>query len=211
MIVVVSTGNDIIALAATDSHRTCRDRFFSRIINQDEKQHYHSFPENAGLSFSYFVWLIWSIKESAYKYCSRADPQLVYAPLKFAVETLESGDSIIEGRARYQDILLYSRSWLNDRFIATIVSDEPEFDGILHGVHQIASPEYASQSVMVREHALASLACHFPGATLRIGRAPGGPPVVWNGDEPLNLPISLAHHDQYVAYAYRLPPNARRT
>ncbi|HEV2355682.1 MAG TPA: 4'-phosphopantetheinyl transferase superfamily protein [Puia sp.] len=207
----MSTGNDIVALAATDRDRTCRYRFFSRIITHYEKQQYNSFQEHTGSSFSQYVWLLWSIKESAYKYWSRANPQLVFAPLKISVRRLNassaSGD-VIDGLATHGATVLYSRSWMNNEFIATIVSKDCAFEDTWHGVQRIGSPDYVSQSAMVRELALTSLSSHYPGAPLRIEKAPGGPPVVWHGDQPMDVPLSLAHHGHYVAFAYRFFPNS---
>ncbi|HLI93706.1 MAG TPA: 4'-phosphopantetheinyl transferase superfamily protein [Puia sp.] len=203
----MSAGNDIVALAATDSDRTCRYRFFSRIITQHEKQQYFGFPESAGLSFYQYVWLLWSIKESVYKYRSRANPRLPFAPLKIGVRQLNacSPGNLIAGLATHEDAVLYSRSWLNSEFIATVVSNDRRFQGTRHGVQRIGSPDAASQSAIVRELALTSLARHYPGAALRIEKTPGGPPIVWDGDRPLDLPLSLAHHGHYIAFAYRLP------
>ena len=204
----MSTGNDIVALAATDDARTSHYRFFSRILSPDEQQRY-SRVTHSGLSFSKYVWLLWSIKESVYKYCSRSYPQLLFAPLSIPVERLfasSSGD-LFQGNVDYRALRLYSRSCLIDGAISTIVSEDPEFAGIRYGAHRIGQSDRASQSASVRDFALRSLSEAFPGAALRIVKAPDGPPVVWDGDKPLDIPISLAHHDHFVAWSYRLPPN----
>ena len=83
---MTSTGNDIVALAATDPDRTSRYRFYSRILTRSELDH----VAGTALPFSTFVWLLWSIKESVYKYVSRSNPRLGFAPLKIPVGQLRS-------------------------------------------------------------------------------------------------------------------------
>src|ERR1700761_7632079 len=88
---VASTGNDIVDLSATDPLRTCSHRFYSRIISGEEKTLY---DQLGGLPFDNYVWLLWSIKESVYKYTSRTNTTLVFAPLTIPVLHLDppSGD-----------------------------------------------------------------------------------------------------------------------
>ena len=162
---------------------------------------------NSGLAFSKYVWLLWSIKESVYKYCSRSNPQLLFAPLTIPVGRLlpSSGGDFFQGRVHYREMRLYSRSCLIDGAISTVVSEDPYFACTRYGVHRIGLSDQASQSALVREFALRSLSAAFPTANLRILKAPDGPPIVWDGDKPLDIPISLAHHDHFVAWSYRLP------
>jgi hypothetical protein len=32
--------------------------------------------------------------------------------------------------------------------------------------------------------------------------------VLLDGETPLDIPLSLAHHDRYIAYSFRLPSNS---
>ena len=63
----------------------------------------------------------------------------------------------------------------------------------------IGDPNHAMQSALVRKFALQSLSTVLAGASLRIVRAPDGPPEVWDGDRPVDIPVSLAHHGPWVA------------
>jgi hypothetical protein len=206
----MSTGNDIVALAATNNARTSSYRFFSRILSPHE-QHLYSQPTLPSLTFSEYVWLLWSIKESAYKYCSRSNPALGYAPLMIPVDRLSpsSTGDYFEGLVCYQETRLYSRSWLTDGAIATVVSEDPHFRRTRSGVHRIGRSDRATQSALVREFALRSLSELYPDAALRIVKSPDGPPVVHDGETMLDIPISLAHHDHFVAWSYRVPANNR--
>ncbi|HET6254194.1 MAG TPA: 4'-phosphopantetheinyl transferase superfamily protein [Puia sp.] len=197
----MSTGNDIVALAVTDPARTSRYRFYSRIVSRSELEGLGS-----ALPFPTFIWLLWSVKESAYKYISRSNPRLVFAPLKIPVSSLELREDYYEGMIQLEHIVLYSRSYVTSETIMTVVSDEKEFTNTRWGSHVIGDADYANQSASVREHALESLSTVAPG--LRIVKAPDGPPEVWDGGRILDIPISLAHHERYVAWSYRLTANS---
>lgn len=196
-----STGNDIVALSAADPVRTSQSRFFSRILLADELE----LQKTIRLDFFSFVWLLWSIKESTYKYVSRADHGLVFAPLKFAVGRLIYANGFYEGTVSMEGVALYSRSVVKGETIMTIVSEEEDFAHTRWGVHSIDGADYASQTEWVRVFALQSLSAAFPESALRIVRLPDGPPVLMDGERVVDVPVSLAHHDRYVAWSYRLP------
>jgi phosphopantetheinyl transferase (holo-ACP synthase) len=204
---MISTGNDIVALAATDKDRTCQYRFYSRILSRSELPLYDRLA-CGGLSFQSFVWLLWSVKESVYKYVSRSDHGLAFAPLKITVSRLRLHDEFCEGMIRHEQAILYSRSFLRVDTILTVVSKEKDFSLTRWGLHTIGDPSYTSQSARVRTFALQSLSTVLSGAALRIVKTADGPPEVWDGDCPLNIPLSLAHHGRYVAWSYRLPANS---
>jgi phosphopantetheinyl transferase (holo-ACP synthase) len=200
---MISTGNDIVALGATDKDRTSRFRFYSRILTRRELDQ----VAGTALPFSTFVWLFWSIKESVYKYVSRADPRLGFAPLNIPVNRLRRRKDYYEGMIGYGPATLYSRSFLREETIMTVVSEEREFTHVRWGVQGIGDSDYASQSASVRTFALQSLSTALPGVALRIIKTPDGPPEVWNNEHSLDIPLSLAHHGPYVAWSYRLPAN----
>jgi hypothetical protein len=166
-------------------------------------------PPVASLPFSSFIWLLWSIKESAYKYVSRSNPQLIFAPLMFQVSRLTWSVDCYEGTVRYDDLVLHSRSYLvPGEAILSIVDVHADFCRVRWGVRVIGDPNYASQSRQVRTFALGSLARDLPGTNLRIVKSPDGPPEVWENDHVLDIPISLAHHDKYVAWSYCFSANS---
>lgn len=212
----MSIGNDIIALAETDDTKTSLYRFYSRILTPDE----HALSAATSLPFSTFVWLLWSIKESAYKYVSRSNQQLVFAPLKILVkglssrrklssrEDLSSRGDLVTGTVCYGGVTLFSRSFVRKKVIMTIVNGEEDFGSIRWGVHVVGDSRYTTQSAAVREMALSSLSSFFPGAALQIVKTPDGPPGIRDGDRSLDIPLSLAHHGRYVAWSFRLPANS---
>jgi hypothetical protein len=207
---VASTGNDIVALIATDKERTSRSRFYSRILSAEEQTLYRQQWSPEELPFDHYVWLMWSIKESVYKYSSRIDREPVFSPLKIPVHRLDppSGDEFYKGITGYGPGTLYSRSIIRDGAIVTAVSGDEDFEDTRWGFTVIGSSNYADQSMAVRTLALNKLQAVFPRRGLRIEKACSGFPVLLEGKTPLDIPLSLAHHDRYVAYSFRLPSNS---
>jgi hypothetical protein len=206
---VASTGNDIVALIATDKERTIRYRFYSRILSAEEQTLYkQGLPDR--IPFDHYVWLMWSIKESVYKSSSRIDREPVFSPLKIPVCRLDppSGDEFYKGIAVYGPGTLYSRSIIRDGAIVTVVSGDEDFRDTRWGFTTIGSSTYTDQSAAVRALALNELYRVFPGTRLRIEKTSAGFPVLLEGGTMLDIPLSLAHHDQYVAYSFRLPSNS---
>ena len=83
-----STGNDIVALTAVNQQRTHHSRFYSKILSEAECALYDRQPP-AGMLFENFVWLLWSVKESVYKYLKRTEPGLVFAPTRIIIQKLD--------------------------------------------------------------------------------------------------------------------------
>ena len=203
---MTSTGNDIVDLSATDPLRTCSYRFYSRIISSEEKTLY---DQLGGLPFDNYVWLLWSIKESVYKYTSRTDAGLVFAPLTIPVLHLHlpSGDGFYKSMVIYGSEILYSRSIITNRLIVTVVSNDENFDRTWWGFRSIDEARYTDQSASVRTFALSKLAAALSRADLKIEKSPAGYPVVLDGNGLLDISLSLAHHGHFVAYSYYLAPD----
>jgi hypothetical protein len=215
-----STGNDIVALDATDPKRTGSARFYSRILAAAEQSIFsqQAFP---GLSFDHFVWLLWSVKESVYKYEQRILPGGAFAPLKITVcellpsckhEAPPAKDGLPPLKDEFYKAVvlsgartLYSRSIIRDGFIASVVSEDEVFEHTRWGFTSIDHPTYADQSASVRTLAIGELGASLSRSNLRIEKNRFGVPVVLDGEEALDIPLSLAHHGHYIAWSYLLP------
>jgi phosphopantetheine--protein transferase-like protein len=79
---MISIGNDIVDLSAIDKHRTQQKAFYSKILSDKEQQLY---SRSSQLPFEIYVWLLWSAKESVYKFAKRLDPELVFSPARIEV------------------------------------------------------------------------------------------------------------------------------
>lgn len=215
---MTSTGNDIVALKAINVARTIHPNFYSKIISPAEKDIYdHQF--SGTLPLEHFVWLLWSVKESAYKYAQRLMPDLVFSPTRTVVTQLSppaSGpitqlqgtgfnhDEVYQGRVTINGQTCYSRSFITNEFIFSVVNHQYNFDDTYWGIQHIESSESDLQSKAVRELSTERLNQLFPGGKWQIEKNPRGYPVLLKDGFEMDMPVSFAHHDQYVGYSFKL-------
>lgn len=199
-----SAGNDIVALTAVDIQRTISPNFYSKFIIPQERDLYEQSSALKTVPFYGFVWLLWSIKESAYKYVKRLQPELIFSPSKFVVESIEEAGDFLVGTVLFQDIKLYYSSLLTEEYIETVVDAQKAFDDVYHEVIKIDQSDSESQSAAVRTLVLQKLKSVLRRDDLTISKADAGYPVIWLAGKPLDIPLSFAHHDCFVGYAFKL-------
>jgi phosphopantetheinyl transferase (holo-ACP synthase) len=212
---MISTGNDIIALKTINIARTKQNFFYRKIISVSEKDLYdRQLLDN--LPFDVFVWLLWSVKESVYKYLQRITPELVFSPARISITqlTLPAGNfveqfegrgfddnSVYKGVINFGDHTLYSRSLISEEFIFSVVNGTDDFGHIRWGIQLIHSSEPDEQSKAVREFLIQTLCPLFPGSVLLVDKSPCGYPIILKDGIEISLPVSLAHHGHYVGYS----------
>jgi phosphopantetheinyl transferase (holo-ACP synthase) len=217
---MISTGNDIVALGSVNKQRANEARFYSKVLAASEQTLYQQ-PEFAEVLFENYLWLLWSVKESAYKYLKRILPDLIFSPVKTVVTKI----NIPLGKSTYADVIewegaentkgfysgtvvfdtyqLYFRSIVCDKWISTVVNDTEGFENVYWGTHSINDKNYKHQSEAVRSFAIGRLKAYIAG-NLEINKTPAGYPVVFNDKKESPIPLSLAHHDHFVAYSFKL-------
>jgi phosphopantetheinyl transferase (holo-ACP synthase) len=217
---VKSTGNDIVALKAIDIRRTTSTAFYSKFIIPAEQALYQQ-PQLSAIPFENFIWLLWSVKESVYKYLQRSEPGLIFSPAKIIVKDiriphLQTEDSFINqvwesdqtredfynGRVIYGSYQLYFRSKINAEFIASVVNNTSEFENVYWGVSSIEQTDAENQSIQTRKLLLNKLKHVDAGDDLQIQKNTSGCPVLLKNSTPLNIPVSLAHHFQFISYSF---------
>jgi phosphopantetheinyl transferase (holo-ACP synthase) len=220
---MTSTGNDIVALKAINIARTQQPNFYLKIISAEEKNLYDQrFSDK--LPLGHFVWLLWSVKESAYKYLQRITPELAFSPTRILITLLElptssppinfegnkiesrgfDKGSVYKGIAGFGTDLLYFSSVINDDFIFTVVNCEDNFGDICWGIELIDSAEPAHQSKAVREFLLNRLNNLFPGGKWQIEKNVHSCPFLLKEGFEIAVPVSLTHHDGWVGYVFQV-------
>ena len=200
-----SAGNDIVALTAVDQQRTVSPNFYSKFIIPPERELFEQSSAMKTVSFCSFVWLLWSVKESAYKYFKRMQPELIFSPSKIVVAEIEvSDEGFFTGTLSFQNTALYYRSQITDEHIATIVNDEQTFAGVYHDVTKINKADNESQSAAVRQLALQKLQAILKLNDLSISKSDVGYPIVMQDTKLLDVALSFAHHDFFVGYSFKI-------
>jgi phosphopantetheinyl transferase (holo-ACP synthase) len=217
-----SAGNDIVALRTVNKQRTGQFRFYSKILSVSEQVLYHQ-PGPAIIPFVNYVWLLWSVKESVYKYLKRSIPDLLFSPTSIGIQNIEiptaswknvSGSCIqwedsgnreefYRGKVIYGSHIFYFRSKISEDWIATVVNDDEHFNNVCWGIQSTDDASSFHQSKAVRTLLLNKLHAFFPG-DLQVKKSPVGYPVIVKGKQEQPIPVSLSHDDLFVAYSFAI-------
>jgi len=218
---MTNSGNDIISLKEINSTRTKQVQFYSKILTASEITLYRE-GEFAEIPFEKFVWLIWSLKESAFKCLQRANPTLIFSPTKFMVNHLsippgfratKFNVSQIEGAGfddtfafkgiiTFESDTLFSRSLVYEELIVSVVNDHSNFENTWWGIKLIDKPDPKNQSMAVRKFLVDKLRRLFHVDELRIDKSTHGFPIIVQGGKEIAISASLSHHDHLVAYSF---------
>lgn len=199
---MISAGNDIVALQAVDTQRTQNPAFYSKFITPAE----FALHNPNEITLVNFVWLLWSAKESAYKYAKRLNPELIFAPVKIAVQsfrifgqlkTHEDAHNQYSGQLKINDASLPFIAVVADQFIVTVIDQ----GDINWAVKQIDMSDYESQSQAVRNFLLDGLKM----SGVSVEKHPVGYPVLFKYGKQLDIAVSFAHHHRYISYCYQIP------
>ena len=216
-----STGNDIVALGTIDALRTNQFRFYSKILSFTEQALYHELGFEQ-MPFQHYVWLLWSVKESAYKYLKRNIPGLVFSPTKIIIQSLQislenwddkecqcngNKETLYKGEIMYENSFFYFRSKICKEWIVTVVNDTENFENVYWGLQTIDDTDADHQSKSVRELLLKRVGSFLSG-DLRVEESLIGYPVIYNGTTDMQIPVSLAHDGRFVGYSFILQPRA---
>lgn len=219
---MISAGNDIVCLSTINAARTNQYKFYSKILSDAEIPLYNEFSL-AGIPFEIFVWLLWSVKESAYKFLQRHQPELIFTPVKFVVTSLrlpadlqltsfgapqltgKGFTAAVAGIVNYDSFCLHSRSILYNELITTIVNADNNFTHTAWGVKMINSTDADSQSAEVRLFLSEALKEVFGDGDFSIEKNIHGYPILVKDGELMNMPVSLSHHERFVGYSFPLP------
>jgi phosphopantetheinyl transferase (holo-ACP synthase) len=175
-----STGNDIVALRSIDHERTSRPRFYSKILSVSEQLLYRDLKSGT-ISFTHYVWLLWSVKEAAYKYLQRIQPGLLFSPLKIITQQIDvridKHHIFFSGSVTDGSYSLFFQSELNHEWISTIVNQEKDFENVHSGISCIDAVNYDLQSKEVRTFLLKILQAFIPGE-LQVKKTSAGYPLI---------------------------------
>ena len=218
---MINSGNDIISLDAINVNLTKQPQFYSKILTDAEVTLYkeEGFEE---MPFENFVWLLWSLKESAFKFLQRNQPLMIFSPTKFVVKHLSmplrfsetkfnksqiedygfDDEMAFKGIITIASDVLFSRSLVYQELIVSVVNDHSNFENTWWGIKLIDKPDPKTQSMAVRKFLADKLQLLFHFDELRIAKSPHGYPIVLNENKEVAISVSLSHHEHWVAYSF---------
>ena len=111
-------GNDIVDLAkAAQDSNWKRPGFLDKIFTSEEQ-----FLISSDIQSVCMVWLLWTMKESAYKIESRKSKLREFAPVKLICNNLIIHENTATGNVTYNDQLYYTCTIIENDYIHTIAA-----------------------------------------------------------------------------------------
>ncbi len=184
-------GNDVVDLnlAKTQSNWR-RKRFIDKIFTKREQL----FIKNA-MDSSTAVWLLWSMKESAYKIYSRQNKIRFFSPKKFECEMCNSQNTV-----NINNTIYFTTSTISNDSIHTIatvnINKMATSDSFI-----LKNETYKVQHQTTYQFLKAAISNQFniPISKVIIKKDSNGIPQV---SQAQNISLSISHHGVYGAYAF---------
>ena len=178
-------GNDIIDLILAQKESNWKRKgFLEKQFTEKEQLLIHIAKDSFKM-----VWLLWSMKEAAYKIWVQQNKERLFSPKKFECELLKPD----QGSVHYKDQLYYTDSLINESFIHTVASLEKKtkaysqigsFNGIDHDIKKkLAEMKGVLASEITQKKSIK------------------GVPSYYHKNQILITSCSISHHGNYGAFS----------
>lgn len=193
-------GNDVIDLALAFENKNWKsERFRSKLFSETEK---HLILQNKKPQF--MVWLLWSMKEAAYKaHQRRFNLKRRYNPRDFKcfLEKTSSFEAI--GSVRIGEAGYITQSFFDLKKIHSLASAsnmlKPEFR-LFEASSEIMKSGFLSHFSKTK---------NWTNPKLQLQKNTEGIPYLYAGSEALQVPFSFSHHGKFSGYAFAHQPNLK--
>lgn len=187
-------GNDIVdlKLASTQSNWQ-RKGFLDKLFTSQEQ----GFILNSSEPFK-AVWLLWSIKESAYKAYIHLNGGRSFSPKKIVCSPiLKNKASVLINKQ-----LFFAESEINNDFIHSIAFPEKYDNWILNKCFKFNDHSFETQHLETYQNVLVAFAnkLNIPISLLNIKKNTDGVPQLFQNKTPLKNAFSLTHHGYFGAF-----------
>jgi phosphopantetheinyl transferase (holo-ACP synthase) len=120
-------GNDIVDLAqAKEDSNWKRPGYLEKLFTTEEQ-----FLISSNIQPESMIWLLWTMKESAYKISSRRSKLREFAPVKLCCNNLIIHDNTATGNVTYNQQLYFTSSIIEEFYIHTIAATNLEELGLV--------------------------------------------------------------------------------
>jgi len=193
-------GNDIVDLRqASQESNWHRKGYIDKLFTDHEQQLIYDATDPDRM-----VWLLWSMKESAYKVAVRQTKNRIFAPVKLACSLDRSTEETAEGCVLYGESYR-TRSLITSQYIATValsINTPPCYSQI---IIPFDTTDYQSHHDLIRQMIRRHSSALFQTTEekIRIGKDSLGVPVLTIDDATI-IPVSISHHGHYGAYVVGL-------
>lgn len=187
-------GNDLVdlKLAAKQSNWQ-RKGFLDKLFTPIEQE----YILNSDNPFK-TVWLLWSMKESAYKAYLQMYNDRFFAPKKLACHLISKN----KGTVLIKNTLFFTESEIDEAFIYTMAFTKNHENNFLSNCFEFECSDFKNEHSQTYQKVLTAFAneLKLPVAQLKIEKNSQGVPQLFQGEILLNHSFSITHHGQYGAF-----------
>jgi phosphopantetheinyl transferase (holo-ACP synthase) len=190
-------GNDIVDLAQAKQESNWQRRGYLEKVFTDHEQQLIQTALHPDL----MVWLLWSMKESAYKLSIRHANNRTFAPLKIACFLNETNLKNQTGRVVYEGQAYQTTSVITAEYIATVAFIAGTSPVYQHHIVPFNKSDYLTQHRTIREYIKQDCSSQLGVIEQNIcfHKDKVGVPYVTAGDS-IPIALTISHHGCYGAY-----------
>ena len=187
-------GNDLVDLKLAAKQSNWQRRGFLDKLFTPTEQEYILNSDNPFET----VWLLWSMKESAYKVYLQMHNERFFAPKKLACHLISKN----KGTVLINNALFYTESEMGEAFIYTVAFSEKYNNKFLTDCFRFEHSDFETQHSHTYQKVLAAFAnkLKLPVSQLKIKKNGQGVPQLFQGKMLLNHSFSMTHHGQFGAF-----------
>ncbi len=192
-------GNDVVDLAfAKKTSRWQRPGFQEKVFTTLERQMIAAAPQSDEMA-----WLLWSMKEAAYKLFVRQLKRRFFAPAKLICTPRKNNVGTWGGEVRYEDHCCATHSIVEGSVVHTVAhhtNKPPES----HLFKIDASTGFHQQRTEVYQLVIQWFSDYtgYSASRLSIRKKEWGIPYFYLDDQLTNIPLSLSHHGNYAGMVF---------
>lgn len=179
-------GNDIIDLSSAKKESNWKRKgYFDKIFTTNEQQIIKSAPDA-----EVCVWILWSMKEAAYKANNRITNCKEYAPIKINCELILTENNIYYGKVSYNNLKFHTKTSVSNEYIHTIaLHNSKDFSAI----RLILISNYPSNYIEYLSK------YNYLTNNEKIVKNQFGIPNLYNEISNQYTPISISHHGSFLS------------
>lgn len=183
-------GNDIVDFnqAKKDSNWK-RPRFLDKVFTESE-QHLIFTSKDKNKT----VWLLWSMKEAAYKIYVQHYGKRFFNPKKLECTFISSE----KGMVNIENNICFTTSFLTENYVYTVATSN-EYTRFKSDFFNLENSNYKIQSATLKKEFLKSVS--IENNSLQIKKNAVGVPQLFYKNQVIQHSFSLTHHGCYGAYA----------
>jgi len=195
-------GNDIVDIKEAAAKSNWRRKGFLNKVFTEKEQLYISNSDNPDL----IVWLLWSMKESAYKIYSRLQRKYFVSPLKLESELITGSNEGYKGKVFIENFTFSTNSKVTKEFVSTMALAENKLrkGKIFQKDLKFSNEDFDKHRVEIYLSISKTFSekINKPAENILIKKDKYGIPYIFDEQNQFDASVSISHHGRYGAYAF---------